>query len=421
MLTVATIKSAAPADKAYKLHDSGGLFLLVLPSGTKSWRQKYRFGGKEKQLTHGRFPLLTLKDAREARDEARRLLDQGVDPAGKAKVARAKRAGTFSGPTTVKDAALRWHTLQSHGWKPRHADNVMSQLDREIFPAIGSMPIAEVATADIRPIIDEMQERGAVDQAHRMLMRLSRIFQLAIVDEVATIDPAAPLSAILKPVPKRKYRALITLPECRKALQVLEAERHWPEIKLASRLLALTASRPGPIRFAQKGEFHDLEGEDPCWIIPADKMKLERAEAEQENFAFRIPLARQTVELVRVAIENCAGRPYLFSSIQHALKPISDAALSKAYRLSPHFGGRHVPHGWRSSFSTIMNERAADLDRPGDRAVIDLMLGHKPEGVEAHYNRAAYMPRRRLIAQEWADLLTPGLVPPQELLKGPRN
>jgi len=421
MLTVTEIKAAEPKAKAYKLHDTGGLFLLVLPSGTKSWRQKYRFGGKEKQLTHGRFPSLSLKDAREARDEARRQLEQGVDPARKSQVARAKRAGTYTGPTTVKQAALRWHSLQSHGWKPRHAEDVKNALEREVFPVIGDRPIAEVATADIRPIIDAMQDRGAVDQAHRMLMRLSRIWQLAIVDEIATMDPAAPLTAILMPVPKRKYRALITLPECRSALQAFEQERHWPETKLASRLLALTAARPGPVRFAQASEFFDLDGEDPRWIIPAEKMKLERAEAEQENFAFQIPLARQTVELVKVAIANCDGRPYLFSSIQFAHKPVSENALSTAYRRSPLFGGRHVPHGWRSSFSTIMNERAADLDRPGDRAVIDLMLGHKPEGVEAHYNRAAYMARRRLIAQEWADLLTPGLMPPEQLLEGPRN
>ncbi len=420
-LTVTQVKNARPGDSPYKLHDTGGLFLLVTKTGTKSWRQKYRFAGKEKQLTHGQFPMISLAEARDLRDQAKRDLANGLDPSAKAREARARRAGTLVGGTTFRQAALRWHALQSHGWKKRHADDVKNSLEKEAFPAIGDRPIAELLPADIRPIIEEMQERGAVDQAHRMLMRISRIFQLAIVDEEADVDPAAPLSAILKPVPKRKYKAILKLEEARAALQTFEAERHWPETRLASRLLALTAARPGPVRFAQKEEFVDLDGEQPRWIIPAAKMKLERAESEQENFAFEIPLALQTVELVKVAIANAGPRDWLFPSVQFPRKPISENALSVAYRRSPLFQGRHVPHGWRSTFSTIMNERAADLDRPGDRAIIDLMLGHKPEGVEAHYNRAAYMPRRRKLAQEWADMLSPGLMPAEQLLEGPRN
>ena len=420
-LTVMQVKNAQPQAKAYKLHDSEGLFLLVLPSGTKSWRQKYRFDGREKQLTHGTYPLLSLKQARELRDEAKRDLAKGMDPSRKAREARARRAGTLKGGTTFKQAALRWHALQAHGWKKRHAEDVKNALEREAFPSIGDRPIAELKPADIRPIIEEMQDRGAIDQAHRMLMRISRIFQLAVVDEEVDADPAAPLAAILKPVPKRKYNAIIKLEGVRAALKAFEAERHWPETKLASRLLALTASRPGPVRFAQADEFYDLDGTMPRWIIPADKMKLERAESEQANFAFEIPLSAQAVDLVKVAIAHSAGRDWLFPSVQFRRKPISENALSTGYRRSPLFEGRHVPHGWRSSFSTIMNERAADLGNAGDRAIIDLMLGHKPEGVEAHYNRAAYMPRRRQLTQEWADLLTKGLVAPEQLLEGPRN
>ena len=421
MLTVAQCKAATPADKPIKLFDSGGLHLLVLPSGVKSWRLKYRFAGKERQLVFGHFPEISLADARGKRDEARRALADGLDPSAKASEARARRAGTSAPGYTFKQAALRWHKLQAHGWKPRHAQDVLGMLEADAFPALGALPIAEILPADIRPIVDAMQERGAVDQAHRMLMRISRIFQLAVVDEKATADPAAPLSAILRPVPKRKYSALLIVAEARAGLIQLEGEAHWPSLKMASRLLALTASRPGPIRFARPEEFTGLDGPDPLWTIPADKLKLELAESLQDNFAFQIPLSKQAVELVKVAIKEAGERPWLFPAPQSGHKALCDAALSQAYRRTPRFAGRHVPHGWRSTFSTVMNERAIELGNPGDRAIIDLMLAHKPSGVESRYNRAAYMPRRRELAQEWADLLCEGLAPAADLIEGPRN
>jgi hypothetical protein len=421
MLTDRECRTAQPGERDRKLFDGGGLHLLVKSTGYKSWRLKYRFGGKEKQLTFGPYPVLSLKDAREMRDQAKRDLLAGVDPGRKSQATRARRLGRTDGAYTFRQAALRWHKVQTLGWKARHAANVLRALETELFPEIGDRPLTELKPSDIRPIVEGMQDRGAVEQAHRMLQRVSRIFQLAGADERAEADPAVSLNAILRPIVKKKYPAILDLPTARRALQRFEEERHWPMTKLASRLLALTASRPGPLRMARPEEFFDLDGEDPRWIIPAEKMKLERAQAEQESFAFTIPLSRQAAATVRAALEFSGGRDFLFPSTQNAKLPISYNALGVAYRRSPGFSGRHVPHGWRSTFSTIMNERAADLDRPGDRAIIDLMLGHKPEGVEAHYNRAAYMPRRRLIAQEWADLLAEGLVSPEALLEGPRN
>ena len=413
MLTDKQARNAKPGERPYKLFDAGGLYLLVKPSGYRSWCLKYRFGGKEKKLTFGPYPLLSLREARERRDEAKRALLANIDPARRD--LKAVPAYTF------RQAAMRWHDLQSHGWKPRHAADVLTALETEAFPTLGDLAVKDITTRDVRPIVEAMQDRGAVDQAHRMLMRLSRIFRLAIVDEKAETDPAAPLTAILKPVPKRKYPALTRIDDARAALKSFEAEPHWPATKLASRLLALTASRPGPVRFAQPGEFQELDGEEPVWLIPAAKLKLPRAFAEQEAFAFTIPLSQQAAEVVRIAIEHADGRPYIFPSTQSGLRPLTENTLSVAYKRSEGFAGRHVPHGWRSTFSTVMNERAADLDRLGDRPIIDLMLAHKPQGVEAAYNRSAYMPRRRQLAQEWADLLSKGLAPPASLLEGPRN
>ena len=400
-------------DRVTKAFDGGGLHLRVSPSGHKSWRMKYRFDGKEKQLTFGPYPLISLGEARARRDEAKRELLAGVDPAKAAREARGRR---LAERTNLKTAALRWHTLQLNRWKTHHALDVLSALEKDVFPVIGDLPIADISVQDIRQVLDRMQNRGAVDQAHRMHGRLVHIFDLAIVDELIAHNPARPLKVVMQPVRKRKFKAILRIEDARAALAAWEAEEHLPQVKLASRLLALAAPRPGPLRFASKEEFHDLDGPEARWTIPAAKMKLERAESEQEAFAFTIPLSRQAAAVAKLAIAHAGDRPWVFPAQYKPRNPMSENALSSAYRASPAFAGRHVPHGWRSTFSTIMNERAADLERAGDREIIDLMLGHKPEGVEATYNRAAYMNRRRQIAQEWADLLSEGLAPPEQLL-----
>ncbi len=421
MLTDRECRTAAPQDRDRKLFDGGGLHLLVKPSGYRSWRLKYRFGGKEKQLTFGPYPTISLKSARAMREDAKRELLLGRDPGRKAQEIRSRRSHAIPDRSTFRAAALRWHAKQSPGWKERHARKVMASLEAEVLPAIGALSLKEVRPSEIRAIVETMQERGSIDQAHRVLNRIDRIFRLAIVDELTEANPAKDLDAILQPILKKKYPALLDLNRARSALRAFEAERHWPMIKLASRLLAITAARPGPLRMARPEEFVDLDGENPCWIIPAEKMKLDRAESEQALFDFTIPLPREAVATVKAALEFSAGREWLFPSTSFANRPISDNALNVAYRRSPGFTARHVPHGWRSSFSTIMNERAAEADRPGERAIIDLMLAHKPSGVESRYNRAAYMPRRRMIAEEWAQLLMEGFAPASTLLDGPRN
>jgi integrase len=421
VLTDRACRTAQPREKDWKLSDSQGLYLLVKPSGYKSWRLKYRFGGKEKQLTFGPYPLIGLATAREMRDAAKRQLLAGVDPSKKAADARAQRLGVLPDVETFKKAALSWHAQGKKRWKPRHAASVLRRLENDAFPVIGHLPIDAITPADVRPIIDAVQGRGAIGQAHELLGRMSRIFKLAIARGEASSDPAAALEALLQPVAWKNYPAILRLPELRKALKAFEAEPHQPSVKLASRLLALTAARPGTVRFAQAAEFHELDGAEAHWIIPAAKMKLERAQSEQERFDFVVPLSTQAVAVVKAAIGEAGDAPWLFPGVRWEDRPISDATLSSAYRQSPLLAGRHVPHGWRSSFSTIMAQRGADLGQAEDADLADLMLAHKPQGVKAIYNRAAYMPQRRRIAQEWADLLSKGLVEPEELREGRRR
>ncbi|MDE8651062.1 tyrosine-type recombinase/integrase [Novosphingobium album (ex Liu et al. 2023)] len=411
MLTELQCRKALPAEKPYKLSDEKGLHLYVTPSGFKSWRYKYRFDRKEKRLTFGPWPEVTLREARARRDDARRLLRDGIDPGAKA----AKRE-----VPTLRAVTARWLELQADLWKPKHADYVRKGLEAEILPALGARPIDAITPSDVLELLTAIQTRGATEAAHRLRSQLSHVFQHAIASADATFDPAAALAAALRPIVKRKHPALLDLKKARACLLKVESEPGFPVVKLASRLLALTAARPGMIRYAEPADFEDLDGDNPIWRVPAAKMKLERASSEQAAYDFILPLSRQAVETVRVTAELNKGRKYLFASISKSHLPISENALNVAYRRAG-YERLHVPHGWRSTFSTLMNERAMDLDRPGDRAVIDLMLAHQPSGVEAHYNRAGYMPRRRLIAQEWADLLLQGLPCPKSLLIGRRR
>lgn len=397
------------------MFDGEGLFLHVTKNGFKSWRLKYRFGGKEKQLVFGPYPALSLKEARQRKDAARQELLAGRDPSEALKKARARRLGKEEETGTFRLAALEWLRLQKQGWKTKHHDSVKRSLERDVFPHIGRLQLVSIRPSDIRPLIDDVQSRGAVDTAHRLLWRIQAIFDLAIAAGDAEINPAASIRAILQPQVQGRYPAILQIARARQFLHDFEELPGQPATKLASRLLALTASRPGPLRLAQPSEFMDLDGEEPIWRIPAEKMKLELAESEQTAFDFIIPLSKQAVETVKVALRLSGNREFLFSSPRFSKRPISDSTLNVAYRRMVKYQGEHVPHGWRSTFSTIMNERAADLERPGDRAVIDLMLAHKPSGTEAHYNRAAYMRQRRQLAQEWADMLCEGLPGPDTL------
>lgn len=421
MLTEAKCKTAKAADKPYKLSDSQGLHLYVSKTGHKSWRYKYRFGGKERRIVFGPYPEISLKAARELRDDARRDLREGRDPGEEYRNRSTRRSAGVDSDRTFKAVALRWHELQAPQWKARHAHDVRASLEAEVFPAIGGMEISEIRPARIRGLLEEVQGRGAIETAHRIRQRISAVFRYAIASEIAEFDPAAAVGSALRPVIRGKQPALLKLEDARAFLKAFESEPGHPTTKLASRLLALTAARPGTVQLAEREEFEDLDGPEPIWRIPALKMKLQRAQSEMDEFEFVIPLSRQAAETVKAAAAYARNRMYLFPSARHSHRPITDNALNTAYRRVQAFSGRHVPHGWRATFSTIMNERAIAQDRPGDRAIIDLMLAHQPEGVEARYNRAAYMPRRRQLAQDWADMLMEGVAPPKSLLHLPRR
>lgn len=417
MLTDLQCKSP-PVDGKSKLFDGHGLYLEILKSGARSWRWKYRIHGKEKRLTFGLYPDVSLKKARIAREQAAALLRTGVDPSID-RVVQAAQAAAQS-EHTFKSVALSWHASQSKLFSERHSKHVLRTLENDVFPAIGKMPITQITSPQIVTMLRAIESRGSADVAHRARQRVSDIFVYAIASAIATSNPAAEMRKALGRIRRGRYPAVQSIKEARKLLQVVEARRVYPLTRVASRLLALTAVRSGVLRLAEVREFEDLDGDAPIWRIPAAKMKLAQEQRDDPAYEFIVPLSRQAVEVVKIAIDFSDAKGLIFRSIRFANRPISDSTISKLYREAG-YAGIHLPHGWRATFSTVMNQLAAEQKRKDDREVIDLMLAHIDGSVEAIYNRYAYMPRRREIAQEWADMLTVGLMEPHQLLDGPRH
>ncbi|QIG80132.1 tyrosine-type recombinase/integrase [Stakelama tenebrarum] len=417
MLTDRECRSAKPREKPYKLGDAGGLYLYVTPAGAKSWRMKYRIAKREKRLTFGLYPEVTLQEARELRDRARKQIRDGIDPSIARKQTRAQAA--LSAETTFRAIAEEWHATYKSGWNARYARQILDRLENHVFPAIGSVPIAQVTAAMVLQAIRKVESSGAIEMAHRVRQHTSDVFVHGISTGRCEDDPAHVIAKALKPVPKRLWPAVRTIEDAREVLRAVEMQSAARQTKLASRLMALTAVRSGPLRNAAPSEFEGLDGPEPVWRIPAAKMKLSRERKADAGYEFVVPLSTWSAELVRGALRIAGPNAvFLFPSSRDPKKPLSDSTISAVY-LDAGLRDRHVPHGWRATFSTIMNERAAVEDRERDRAIIDLMLAHVPDGVEAAYNRAAYMPRRRQLAQAWGDMLMEGL-PPTAILLGNR-
>ncbi|MEE3155132.1 MAG: integrase arm-type DNA-binding domain-containing protein [Pseudomonadota bacterium] len=420
MLTDAACRKALPSDRDRKISDDRGLFLLVRKTGSKLWQMKYRFAGKEKKLSFGPYPRVTLAAARQARDKALVQLHEGIDPGAEKKAKKAKAAAEAL--DSFEKVARAWHAQKAQTLTPRYANAVLARLEANAFPMLGAMPIRAITPPMVLAMIRGIEARSAHDMEHRVRNHCSEIFVWAIASGMAETDPAAIIAKALAPTDPKLRPAMLKVPKARQVLKVTEAlpGAHWSTL-LASRLLALTAARPGVVRLAQRQEFEGLDGDSPVWRIPAEKMKLTRSQKRDITWEFAIPLSRQAAQTASAAISEslaCRGKDapgWLFPGPGAWRSPMSDSTLSKLYR-DAGFRGIHVPHGWRSTFSTIMNERAALEDQERDRAIIDLMLAHAQQGVEPIYNRALYLPRRRELAQIWADLLMKGSTAPHLLL-----
>lgn len=420
------IRAAKATGKAYKLSDGQQLYLHVSAAGGRSWRMNYQFGRNgagnlvQKTLTIGAYPAITLAQAREARDLAKALLARGIEP---------KPSALFDRPEPDEDlrpsfetVARDWHKLQVKRWSKVHAQDVIERMEADVFPSIGAAKLADLKAGDIHRLLQAVVDRGAIETAHRLRQRISAIFVYGIAFEMVDSDPAQNLALALPRKPKvRKQPAVTNLEALRQLLVDCEAERCRAPTKLALRFLALTAVRPNELHGARWDEFEGLDGKAPLWRIPASRMKgdLGRKQEDEEGDHL-VPLAPQAVAVIKAVQPINGNLPLVFPSDRHLHRPMSDNTL-RALLIRAGYYQRHVPHGFRAAFSTIMNERSERIWRERghagispDRAIIDLMLSHVPQNrVEGAYNRAAYMERRRELACEWADILTRDMWPPE--------
>lgn len=412
MLTDMAARKAKPKDRPYKLTDSGGLYLMVLKSGVRSWRMNYRFDGKEKTLTFGQYPEVDITEARDRRDSVRRQLRDKIDPDAERKREPAIPATVH----TFEGIARDWHHLNTPKWKPHHAADVLHGLVEDVFPDLGKKNITAIDAPMVLATLRKVEARGAIDGARRLRQRISAVFVYGIASGLCSLDPAAVIMRAMAPMKEAGRRpALLDITAARTILADCDKTPAMAVTRLAMRLLALTAVRPGEVMGAAWDEFEGMDGAEPLWRIPKERMKGERG----QQYEHLVPLAPEAVAVLDVARGLTGRGPLVFPNVRSSHAPMSGNAMGYLLNRAGYYG-RHVPHGWRSTFSTTMNEIAEREGRVSDRAIIDLMLAHVPkDAVEQAYNRAAYMPRRREIARTWADQLMAGAAPPAALLDLP--
>jgi integrase len=388
------IRGSKPRAKPYKLYDADGLFVIVNPNGSKWWRQRYRYAGREQLLSLGVYGPISLSDARERGTEIRRLVAKGIDPSAHRK---AKSAALIDAKAnTLKAVALAWHAKFKPQWTAHHAHRVLQRLEDNVFPWLGGKAIRDVASADILACVDRMAQRGAYDTARRVLQILKKVFKWAIGRGLVPASPAAHIEPHEQlPSIDVRHRAAITDPVQLGALmRAIEGYQGGFVVRCGLKFIALTFVRPGELRNATWPEFQ-LDGKEPTWRIPAARMKM----GGEDHV---VPLSRQAVAVLRELepLTGADGRGYVFPSIRNASRPISENTLNVALRTMGFTRQQHCSHGFRGTASTMLNEQQWNKD------AIELQLAHMPrDKVRASYNAAAHLPLRRRMMQAWADYL----------------
>jgi integrase len=299
---------------------------------------------------------------------------------------------------------------QQH-WVEQHAYDVLHSLERDVFPALGSIPIKSITAANVLSVLRTIENRPAAETARRIRQRMSAVFVYAIASGRAENDPASAVQKAMKPVKKGRQPAITDLEQAREVLRSADATPASPVTKLALRLLALTALRPGTLITTPWAELDDLDPKTSVWQVPAARMKLRLQCKDDDSRDHLVPLATQALDVIKALCRLTGRTPYLFPNQRNAHRPASENAIGYLLNRAG-YHHRHVPHGWRATFSTVMNERYKH-----DRHIIDLMLAHVPKNsVEGAYNRAEHLERRIELAQVWADLIMAGQMPIEDLL-----
>ena len=383
-LTNTAIRNAKPTEKNRKLYDERGLYLEVSPNGGKWWRFKYRFGGKEKRLSLGVYPDVSLKDARERRDEARKLIANDVDPSEHRK---AQKIANGEG-NSLEAVAREWFSKNSSNWSTDHADRIKHRLENDIFPWIGGKSIRSITVPELLSVIRRIENRGALETAHRALGNCSQVFRYAVATGRAERDPTGDLRGALPPARGKNFAAVTDPKQVSEMLRVMDGYKGSLIVRCALQLAPLVFVRPGELR---KAEWKDIDLEAVEWRFRVTKTDTQHI----------VPLSRQAVKILEELKPLTGNSRYLFPGARSKDRPMSDNAILAAMRRMGISKEEMSGHGFRAMARTILDE----------------VLGFRPDFIEhqlAHavrdpngraYNRTAHLPERRKMMQDWADYL----------------
>ncbi|MEQ5973475.1 tyrosine-type recombinase/integrase [Serratia liquefaciens] len=385
-LTDVKVRTAKPQDKPYKLTDGGGLYLLVNTNGSRYWRMKYRVMGREKLLSIGVYPDISLAVARQKRDEARRALAQGNDP-GAIKKAE-KQAKKIAAENTFEAIAREWHKAKADRWSLRYRDEIIDTFEKDIFPYIGLRPIAEIKPLELLETLKRMEKRGALEKMRKVRQRCGEVFRYAIITGRAEYNPAPDLAGALA-VHKKQHLPFLTAQELPDFLQDLAGYTGSIITKAATYLIMYTGVRTQELRFAR---WQDIDLDKAMWEVPAEHMKMRRPH--------KVPLSRQAISLLKQLQPITGHYPLVFIGRNDQRKPISKESINQVIELLG-YKGRLTGHGFRHTMSTILHEQGYDS------AWIEMQLAHVDKNaIRGAYNHAQYLDGRREMMQWYADYLS---------------
>jgi integrase len=381
------IRTAKPKEKFYKLTDGDGLHLHVTEKGSKLWRFRYRFGGKEKLLALGAYPEISLLDARQRRDEARRQLAHGIDPGA---VRKAQKEAKIEEAETFEVIAREWHTRFLSEWTPGHGITIMSRLERDLFPWIGKIPITKIRARDILETLRRVENRGALESAHRIRTICGQVFRYAVATGRVERDPSVDLKGAL-PQPHKRHMAAITEPtKVAELLMAIDGYQGGFVVKCALQIAPLVFVRPGELRHM---EWTELDFENAQWNIPPGKMKMKEPHL--------VPLSKQAIDILMELQKLTGASRYVFPSGRSFDRAMSENGILAALRRMGYEKDEMSGHGFRAMARTILDEVLQI--RPD---YIEHQLAHAVRDTNGRaYNRTAHLVERKKMMQTWADYL----------------
>jgi len=386
-LSEKTIKCAKPETRPYKLSDGDGLYMLVQPSGSKLWRMKYYFAGKENVLSIGKYPMVSLAEAREQRYKTKKMLSENIDPNGQKR--EEKFAALLIANNSFRAVAEDWHRVNKKKWTPKHRERLWRRLELHAMPTIGSRPITQIKTPELVQLLRRLEKHQKPETAMRLAQSLRVVFRFAVHSGLILHNPASDLRSIIAPYEVTHFAA-VHPSELPALLSDLDSVSTTTQNRLAVKLLLHTFVRPGELRFAQWAE---IDWEKKLWLIPPERMKKRRRHI--------VPLSEPVITLLR-ELEPISGySEYLFPSQQRLRHPVMSENTINTVLRAMGYRGRQVGHGFRAIASTVLNESA--LFRSD---VIEMQLAHVEENNSRKpYNRAEYVEERAVMMAWWSDYL----------------